>query len=125
MAQFIRKRERHEEMQHRLFFQLRGATEGTGKMFDCDAGGGVMAPEHVERVAALRLDAAYESARVVSFEHAWTTLAAIRCPCGGEVELDRNTNTCECGRDFNMSGQQLAPREQWGEETGEHWTECL
>jgi len=29
------------------------------------------------------------------------------------------TNTCRCGADYNMSGQQLAPRSQWGEETGE------
>lgn len=31
----------------------------------------------------------------------------------------RNTNTCECGADYNMSGQRLADRGQWGEETGE------
>ena len=29
------------------------------------------------------------------------------------------TNTCLCGADYNMSGQRLAPRSQWGEETGE------
>lgn len=125
MADWIRKRERHEETQYRLFFQLRGATEGTGKIFDCDAGGGVLEPGHVALVAALRHDPAYESARLVEFEHAWTVPAAIRCACGAEVELGHFTNTCECGRDFNMSGDELAPREQWGEETGEHWTECI
>lgn len=41
------------------------------------------------------------------------------CECGEEVLCSRNTNTCECGRDYNMSGQQLADRSQWGEETGE------
>lgn len=40
--------------------------------------------------------------------------------CGRVVELRGFTNTCECGADYNMSGQKLAPREQWGEETGEH-----
>lgn len=45
--------------------------------------------------------------------------------CGSEVELSCFTNTCEkCDTDYNMSGQELAPREQWGEETGEHWSEC-
>ena len=47
------------------------------------------------------------------------------CPCGEEIELEGFTNTCDCGRDYNWAGQELAPREQWGEDTGEHWTECV
>lgn len=40
--------------------------------------------------------------------------------CGQEFYLDCFTNTCsECGADYNSSGQMLAPRSQWGEETGE------
>ena len=40
--------------------------------------------------------------------------------CGQEFMLDRFTNTCPvCGADYNSSGQMLAPRSQWGEETGE------
>lgn len=35
------------------------------------------------------------------------------------------TNTCECGADYNMSGQMLAPRHQWGEETGESADDIL
>ena len=51
--------------------------------------------------------------------------ACIECiDCGRNIGLYNNTNTCECGADYNMSGQRLAPREQWGWETGEHWTEC-
>jgi len=47
------------------------------------------------------------------------------CECGEHVYLTRFTNTCyDCATDYNMSGQRLAPREQWGYETGEHWTEC-
>lgn len=51
--------------------------------------------------------------------------AAIRCVCGVEVELwDTWCSTCtKCGRDYNGSGQLLAPRSQWGEETGETLTE--
>ena len=48
-----------------------------------------------------------------------------KCFCGKEVLLEGFTCLCECGRDYNSSGQLLAPREHWGEETGEHWTECL
>jgi len=42
------------------------------------------------------------------------------CGCGAEVLCYGFTNTCDCGCDYNMSGQQLASRSQWGEETGEH-----
>ena len=42
------------------------------------------------------------------------------CPCGEEVLCENFTNTCSCGRDYNTSGQLLAHRSQWGEETGEH-----
>jgi hypothetical protein len=45
--------------------------------------------------------------------------------CGADVHLHGFTNTCECGADYNMSGQELAPREQWGEETGETVADIL
>lgn len=42
--------------------------------------------------------------------------------CKTEFELSRFTNTCpDCGTDYNSSGQQLADRSVWGEETGEQW----
>jgi len=44
--------------------------------------------------------------------------------CGEEVYLSNFTNTCDCGADYNSSGDRLAHRSQWGEETGEHWSEC-
>lgn len=47
------------------------------------------------------------------------------CVCGAKIYLANFTNTCDCGRDYNSAGQELAPREQWGEETSEHWTDCI
>jgi hypothetical protein len=44
----------------------------------------------------------------------------IKCACGRKVECRGFTTTCECGADYNWNGDLLAPREQWGEETGEH-----
>ncbi|RJO63153.1 MAG: hypothetical protein C4542_00475 [Dehalococcoidia bacterium] len=42
------------------------------------------------------------------------------CDCGKTVECTGFTNTCDrCGRDYNWNGTLLAPRNQWGEETGE------
>jgi hypothetical protein len=53
------------------------------------------------------------------------TIRVIVC-CGDELELPDFTNTCpHCGSDYNSSGQRLAPREQWGEETGEHWLDII
>jgi len=43
----------------------------------------------------------------------------VTCSCGRSVYCSGFTNTCECGADYNMSGQRLADRSQWGEETGE------
>jgi hypothetical protein len=46
--------------------------------------------------------------------------------CGDELYCYGFTNTCPiCGSDYNQAGQRLAPREQWGEETGEHYTDIL
>ena len=50
--------------------------------------------------------------------------AQIEC-CGETLILSRFTNTCaSCGADYNQSGSLLAARQHWGEETGEHWTDC-
>lgn len=41
--------------------------------------------------------------------------------CKSDVILvDPMTNTCSCGTEYNGFGQELAPREQWGWETGEN-----
>jgi hypothetical protein len=51
-------------------------------------------------------------------------VCVITC-CGAEIECRNFTNTCDqCGADYNFSGQRLAPRSQWGEETGESWQDC-
>lgn len=53
------------------------------------------------------------------------TRTKIRCDCGEEIVCRGFTNTCSCGADYNMSGQQLAHRSQWGEETGESLPDIL
>ena len=48
------------------------------------------------------------------------------CTCGNVVQLGGFTNTCsKCGADYNWAGQRLAPRSQWGEETGESLADIL
>ena len=49
----------------------------------------------------------------------------IICTCGRKVYCEGFTTTCDCGRDYNWNGTLLAPREQWGEETGECLSDIL
>lgn len=45
-----------------------------------------------------------------------------RCHCGAFLVWTgpgADYNCPHCGRDYNSAGQLLAPRSQWGEETGE------
>ena len=53
------------------------------------------------------------------------TPAILECDCGEEIPLYGFTNTCECGTDFSRSGEKLAPRSQWGWDTGETVDEIL
>lgn len=43
----------------------------------------------------------------------------VKCDCGEEIACSGFTTTCGCGRDYDWNGTQLAPRSQWGYETGE------
>lgn len=62
---------------------------------------------------------------VVTYTNRQREPAIGECACGREVVLAGFTNACECGRDYNSAGQELAPREQWGEETGESLADIL
>ena len=58
-------------------------------------------------------------------EFSYRVPAQIKC-CDEWLSLGKFTNTCgSCGCDYNGSGQLLAARKYWGEETGEHWSECV
>jgi len=58
---------------------------------------------------------------VVKREHSYKEPAVIKCACGRNVTLHHDDIACKCGRHYNIFGQELAPRSQWGEETGEHF----
>ena len=60
----------------------------------------------------------------IDYDYTYRVPATLKC-CGTWLELGKFTNTCsKCGTDYNSSGQQLAARHFWGEETGEMWHEC-
>lgn len=128
MAKFLRHREYHEETTFAHYFGWR-SDPNAGFAFNCDKEGNVLnlqdaAQENYNKCLSGEYDVIDQG--VIPFVHRWTDPAAIECPCGAEVELYGFTNTCEkCSRDFNQSGQELAPREFWGEETGESLADIL
>ena len=103
---------------------------GAGAMFACDPTGEPAEPEHPAGRDNLRdcLSGAsgYIDRGAVAFGESYTTPTLGKCDCGHILTLDAFTNTCrKCGSDYNSSGQSLAPRSQWGWDTGETLDEIL
>lgn len=119
-----------EGVDYRLCFRWRGSTSGHGFGFACDEDGNVdtsemnkAALENFRKCLCGEHDVVFDGVESREWFYRYPKIG--RCDCGAEFTLRNFTNTCyDCGADYNMSGQRLAPREQWGEETGEHWTDC-
>jgi len=99
-----------------------------GYSFDCDENGNVdeskMHPLALENYRKCLAGEGVGPAKIERYENSWMEPAVGQCHCGSKVILAKFTNTCKCGVDYNFAGQALAPRSQWGEETGESWHDC-
>ena len=98
--------------------------------FECDANGNVFPLEHQAAKDNLaRCLAGLDDMLpmgVSKRSHSYYEPAIGECiVCQRHVTLGGFTNTCECGADYNSSGQALAHRSQWGEETGESVDDIL
>jgi hypothetical protein len=120
-------RERREEITYNRFFEY-ADTPGSGFSFECDENGIVNMTgwsdtkfRNYNGCVLGKINGLTVLNRGVrALSNTWVEPAIGECSdCGDEVVLSEFTNTCGCGTDYNMSGQMLAPREQWGEETGE------
>lgn len=125
----IRHREHHEVAHYFLSFE-RLDHPGSGFSFPCDESGDVkvneLNPEARKNYDNCLAGKGVEHGRLEEYHHHYVTSSVGICDdCGEEVELTGFTNTCCCGADYNMSGQRLAPREQWGEETNESVEDIL
>jgi hypothetical protein len=134
----IQQRERIENVHYSLHFGRKDCPGG-GWGPSCDKDGNVdeakMNPlvlkewKKVQSRMDLILsgkDEEYHPPEVMKFVSVYTQPRIGICDdCGDQVYLEHFTNTCDCGADYNMSGHQLAPREQWGEETGESLSDIL
>jgi len=123
----ISKRELVECVAYSHSFEWRDKP-GAGFSFPCDKDGKLdglnpCAQENLDKCLSGEYDVVDHGIE----QHEWTyrePAVGVCEECGEEVALAHFTNTCECGADYNSSGQRLAPRSQWGEETGEAWYEC-
>jgi len=127
--QIIRRREFHKSVTYTLVFDLI-ETSGRSYTFDCDEHGTViierLPPEGINNfINCTNKIHNVKDGRVVKYHRTWSTPPVGLCDCGKEIELDHFTNTCDCGADYNSAGQLLAPRSQWGEETGESLSDIL
>jgi hypothetical protein len=124
-AEFIRRRISTEEVTYELCWNWK-LSPSAGFSFPCDKDGNVRV-EELQPAAQANLQMCRNNhnedldfAGVVERRRMVREPAIIRCECGEEVVLDGDPSTCDkCNADYNLSGQRLAPRSQWGEETGE------
>jgi len=131
----IKNRDFGENVSYILAYHWKG-NPGSGFAFDCDEHGNVMPFSYPEAAnpnweLCQREAAKPQAEATIIFEgirchsYNWTSPPEGKCVCGEIVILDEFTNPCECGRDYNSAGQLLAPREQWGYETGESLGDIL
>lgn len=129
-AKVIRLRERVQREEFSLFFAWNG-DPNSGFSFDCTADGTVLLDAlQPEGLANLRKceDGTHAVDSPVIERAAWSYWepGLLRCHCGAEVYLDGFTNTCDnCGADYDSRGNRLAPRAQWGYDTGESLSDIL
>ena len=95
-------------------------TPGAGFSFPCDSDGNVQLTEFNSENYEFCLNNPNEinDLGVVDLSF-WDTEPAYGiCDCGLTVYLDYDYGYgvgCDCGRNYNLSGQELAPKSQWDE----------
>jgi len=122
----IKQRERKTNVRYYLSFEW-SDTPGSGFNFDCDEKGNVLLTDANKENYQKCINGEYDviAEGIQKDKWSYTEPAIGKCSCGEEVVLSSFTNTCDkCDSDYNMQGDLLDHRSQWGEETGEHWTEC-
>jgi hypothetical protein len=127
MAEIIRpRRVRHEDEYCMVWDSLE--YPGSGYSFPCDAAGVIdtesLNPAARENLMRLNHDwrGHYTAPSLECRRHRIVDDAIIKCECcGHRIQLYSTwANGCDhCHAEYNGSGQRLADRCQWGEETGE------
>lgn len=128
MSKIIKEREHKTEIYYERHFQV--ITEKTlcGFCFACDEKGNVILSNEAQKENykyCLEHPEKYIDYGAKKRIHNYIDPAILLCDCGEHVYLTSFTNTCDkCETDYNIQGNRLASRSQWGYETGENWTDC-
>ncbi len=121
----LTNRKPREHVQHIEYtYEVERKKGDGGFSWPCDADGNLDAATAVRRDDLVATGSYFDNG-VIKYERWHHIPGSGRCPCGRTVDLCGFTNACECGRDYNMSGDELADRSQWGEETGESVSDIL
>jgi hypothetical protein len=120
---------RRHEVHTRHSLSFRFSNTGSGFGFECHEDGTIFPlTNEAARINYAACLAGNLDGREITPEGVVTSTSHYTAPAEGKcdecralVSLSGFTNTCECGAEYNMSGQRLAPRSQWGEETGEQF----
>jgi hypothetical protein len=126
----VKERKRIKSVYYRRVFWNDQSLSGFS--FDCDAKGNVdtnklaiVARQNFHKCLAGGFPELTDRG-AVRYKHVYTEPAVGLCDrCSQEVVLSGFTNTCECRADYNITGELLAPRSQWGEDTGESLADIL
>lgn len=119
---------RTEVEEHHFCFEDK-LVRGGGLGFDADYQGVILNPlslcdAAVENLLRGLFGTRYSKPYLETRYHTRREPASGTCDCGRVVYLDDPmTNHCACGAFYNGSGQRLAHPSQWGEETGERFTD--
>ena len=129
MPTWIKQPHTEETVEYHHEFHYPGRP-GCGYWFPCDKDGNIKNSDSPNYQKALEMlkTGEIEDAGIQETQHSYRAPGTIRCDrCNKQVEIaDSWLNTCEhCGADYDGSGNMLAPRSQWGEETGESLADIL
>lgn len=119
MIEILKPSRRVESVEYHAEYDRVGGPRGCGWSFPCDAQGRVDPAKNPDARANWERCQDPTVARFVgvrTYRHRWTEPAIGKCHCGRRVDLGGFTNTCDCGREYNWAGQELAPRDQWDPE---------
>lgn len=103
-------------------FQLIGAEEGAGYIFDCDNNGNIEFANDCQKKSykhCINHPEMFEDRGLVVFENSYREPAKGKCSCGEKLELiDEYMGACQCpncGQWYNLFGQSLVDPEYWEE----------
>jgi hypothetical protein len=129
MSKLITPHTRIEHVEHTIDFED-STCPGAGYSFPADKTGIDFAELHdcaIDNLLSCYTRADISGPFYSAREWSYMQAAVYRCKCGGEIVCESPYgNDCNrCNGEFNQSGQRLAPREFWGEETGESYSDIV